>query len=78
MEKKEKNFCPLCGKSRDEPLTRVALTMIEEFEEMVLVDCCKLCEVVLYNIRRIYVEKQEECLKKRREMGQSIIKVVSR
>jgi len=78
LEKKEKNFCLLCGKSREEPLTKMALATIEEFGEVVWVDCCQGCKVVLHNIRRIYVERQQECIKQGRMKAKSLIEVVGR
>jgi len=78
MQEKSKNFCCLCGKTKEEPLTKLAVTTIKEFGKVVLVDCCKQCGVVLHNVRRIYTEKRDRCIKEQRKAQQSLIKVVSR
>lgn len=50
---KEKNFCILCSKMKEEPLSLAILGVIEETKTPIQVSVCNLCQIVLHNIRRI-------------------------
>ena len=62
MEKNEKNFCCLCGKSKNEPLTNLPLGMTEEGFK-VEVEACHQCEIVLHNVRRVFEDVKRKAVK---------------
>ena len=78
MQKKEKNFCCLCSKWKEERLTPVHLTRIEETNDVIMVEVCKLCGIVLHNIRRVVEERKEAGLKEMQRRSQNLIQVVRR
>ena len=69
MEEKEKNFYPLCGKTKNEPLKLVTLAFVEETKAPVTVAICKGCIVIIHNIRRIYEDVKRKAIKNQSILG---------
>lgn len=60
------NFCCLCGKMRNDPLTNIPLGMIDE-KVMVRVDACRQCDVILHNIGRLFEDARKNWMEKQKK-----------
>lgn len=65
MEKKEKNFCCLCSRYKEEQLELVTVGFVEEAKLPVTIPICKECKKVIHNLKRIYNDVRRKAVRNR-------------
>ena len=65
MGKKEKTFCCLCSKYKEEELEFVTVGFVEEANLPVTIPICKGCTLIIHNLKRIYAGVKMKAIKNR-------------